>query len=138
MRYIKKFEAKKNSKPQIDNEESYNLFESQLYGIFGRTTGFKNQSVLDDIISMLVDLEDLDYDCRIWINNQSKVRDTVRIIRIEINYDEDNLEIGHTKYDRQDLDDFLNRLKSYLTDIGRLRITFESDEFMELNISIFK
>jgi len=118
--------------------KSYNLFESQLYGIFGQTTGFKNQSVLDDIISMLVDLEDLDYDCRIWINNQSKVRDTVRIIRIEINYDEDNLEIGHTKYDRQDLDDFLNRLKSYLNDIGRLRITFESDEFMELNINIFK
>ena len=78
--------------------KKYKLFESIIYG---QKDGFSNQEILTDVEDILLDLEDIGIECRIWTNNEredmgivSRINiPTNRLSRIdiEINYDNDDL-----------------------------------------------
>lgn len=106
----------------------YHIFEAEIYG---RTQNFKNQSILDDIRDMINDLEeDTHIEYRLWVNNQNFHQDTIRNISIELNHD--------GLFVENELNEFIERLKSYLHETGRVRTTYTDDQFLELNINIFK
>ena len=47
--------------------KTYKLFESSQ--IFGQKEGFSNQHILDDVKDILLELEDIGIECRMWTND---------------------------------------------------------------------
>ncbi len=47
--------------------KTYKLFESE---IFGQKDDFSNQNILNDVKDILLELEDMGIECRIWTNNE--------------------------------------------------------------------
>jgi hypothetical protein len=120
--------------------KSYKVFES---AIAGQKDGFSNQNILSDVEDILLELEDMGIECRIWTNNYrggvDKVNQSNKLSRldIEINYDNDDLtkeyEIKNT------VKSVVDRLKYYFKENGgRVRTTYEDKDFLELSINIFK
>jgi hypothetical protein len=124
--------------------KTYKLFESTE--IFGQKEGFSNQHILDDVKDILLELEDIGIECRMWTNdivrnnyrgNENKSVDKLSRIVIEINYDSDDFT---KRYENSKIvDDVRSRLESYFKENGgRVRVTHESNDFLELSINIFR
>lgn len=107
--------------------KTYQIFESIING---QDSGFDNQSILDDIQDMLIELEDIGVNCRIWTNrhralNTIKYKTTLSEIEIEVNYDGiDNIE--------ELSDPIINRIKKYLGESWAVQIS-NFDEFFYIN-----
>ncbi len=120
--------------------KTYNLYESVIYG---QKEGFSNQSILSDVEDILLELEDIGIECRIWTNNyrdaskQLVNRGILSNIVIEINYDNDDFT---KKYKiKNTVKSVVDRLKNYFKENGgRVRETYEDGDFLELSINIFK
>ncbi len=122
--------------------KTYKLFESE---IFGQKDDFSNQNILNDVKDILLELEDMGIECRIWTNNErdsnlfglnkTENKDKLSNIDIEINYDNDDLtkeyEIKNT------VKSVVDRLKYYFKDDGSVSTAYEDENFMELSINIF-
>jgi hypothetical protein len=119
--------------------KSYKFFESV---IAGQKDEFSNQSILSDVEDILLELEDMGIECRMWTNDYSgvdKVNQSDKLYRldVEINYDNDDFtkeyEIKNT------VKSVVDRLKDYFKENGgRVRTTYEDKDFLELSINIFK
>ena len=120
--------------------KSYKFFESV---IAGQKDEFSNQSILSDVEDILLELEDMGIECRMWTNDYrggvDKVNQSDKLYRldIEINYDNDDFtkeyEIKNT------VKSVVDRLKDYFKENGgRVRTTYEDKDFLELSINIFK
>ena len=120
--------------------KTYKLFESSQ--IFGQKEGFSNQHILDDVKDILLELEDIGIECRMWTNDyrsgsEPKSVDKLSRINIEINYDNDDFIKRHEN--SKIIDDVRSRLESYFKENGgRVRVTHESNDFLELSINIFR
>lgn len=122
-----------------------NILESSQ--IFGQKEGFSNQHILDDVKDILLELEDMGIECRMWTNGYSSgvelhpfsriLVDKLSRINIEINYDNDDFIKRHEN--NKIVDDVRSRLESYFKENGgRVRVTYESNDFLELSINIFR
>lgn len=117
-----------------------NVFESV---IAGQKDGFINQNILSDVEDILLELEDMGIECRMWTNDYrgggSKFHQTDELYRldVEINYDNDDVtkeyEIKNT------VKSVVDRLKDYFKkNGGRVRKTYEDKDFLELSINIYR
>jgi hypothetical protein len=118
-----------------------NIFESTE--IYGQKEGFSNQYILDDVEDILLELEDIGIECRMWTNDykndisHKKTVDRLSRIVLEINYDTVDF-IKRYEFSKV-VDDVRSRLESYFKENGgRVRVTYESNDFLELNINIFR
>jgi hypothetical protein len=119
--------------------KSYKFFESV---IAGQKDEFSNQSILSDVEDILLELEDMGIECRMWTNDYrggvDKVNQSDKLYRldVEINYDNDDLS---KEYEiKNSVDSVINRLKDYFKENGgRVRITHQDKDFLELSINIF-
>ena len=107
-----------------------NIFESSIYG---QSEGFDDQDVLDVVRDILLELEDIDIECRMWINGyRGGVIKNSRLLKsfeLEINYTND-VKIKNI------VDDVRSRLESYLTENGyKTRVTHEDVDFLHLEIT---
>lgn len=120
--------------------DAYNVFESV---IAGQKDGFINQNILSDVEDILLELEDIGIECRIWTNDYrgggSKFNQTDELYRldVEINYDNDDIT---KEYEVKSIvKSVVDRLKDYFKEIGgRVRKTHEDKDFLELSINIFR
>ena len=77
-----------------------------------------------------------------WTNDyrsgsEPKSVDKLSRINIEINYDNDDFIKRHEN--SKIIDDVRSRLESYFKENGgRVRVTYESNDFLELSINIFR
>lgn len=123
-----------------------NIFESVIYG---QSDGFDNQYILDDIKDIILELEDIDVQCRIYINNYDMVgevigdermnilkqKNEISHIKIKINFDSDN---PNRRYENKiNVDEVIDRITYYFRGNGRVRKIKESHDYIELGINIF-
>lgn len=120
--------------------KSYKFFESV---IAGQKDGFINQNILSDVEDILLELEDMGIECRMWTNDYRgggsgfhRV-DKLSRLDVEINYDNDDLS---KEYEIKNLvKSVIDRLKDYFKENGgRVRTTYEDKDFLELSINIFR
>jgi hypothetical protein len=96
--------------------KKYKIFESSVYGQIG---GFENQIVLNTIRNIILELEDNNIDCRLWINgHRSKIiiDKLIRSIEIEINHESEKLDL---------VNDVISRIEKYLVNIGKISKTIQ-------------
>lgn len=114
--------------------KAYKIFESTI--IYGQKEGFSNQDILDDVRDILLELEDIGIECRMWTNNyrggNRKSTDKLSRIVIEINYYNGGSNIENI------VKEVKSRLESYFDKYGRVRVTYQDKDSLELDINIFR
>ena len=132
--------------------KTYKLFESVIHG---QKDNFSNQNILSDVEDILLELEDIGVECRMWTNGyrgsedfDSNIyyrndhrSDKLSRLDIEINYDTDDITKEHEI--KNTVKSVVDRLKYYFKENmngygGRVRTTYEDKDFLELSINIFK
>jgi hypothetical protein len=118
----------------MKNLKTYKLFESVIYG---QKEEFLNKSILSDVDDILLELEDIGIECRMWTNDYNdyrgggdKYQKVDRLYRLDV-------EINYYNKDYEIVKDVVNRLKDYFKENGRVRITHQDKDFLELSINIF-
>lgn len=139
----------------MKNIKSYKLFDSTVYKSKSK---FEDYNIILDIQDILLELEDNNISCRIWINNYRGIQNPIHLTTpedvIQITKDKKldkinniEIEISYDDYDYDDEDckilinDVIERIKAYLNTNSKYSINrknYDDDSYIMLEININK